>query len=254
MVGTLDHIQGSTFHGRRGEIKNAFSYPVDYVLMDADQAGPSLRLFSKDRRNVMAVHSKDHGGQVGHGFGADWVRAVLLDRGLPQFFNARIELLAQPRIWGRGFNPVSFWLVYNDLDALRVVIAEVNNTFGERHSYICHKDDLSPITREDHLSARKIFYVSPFQAVEGEYGFRFDIGPERVGVWIDYRAGEDGVYATLTGKRQRLTDGLILGLLVRRPLGFMRVMALIYWQALRLKLKGAVYSVRGRPPLNEVSG
>ena len=222
--------------------------------MDADQNTQMLRLFSKDRGNIMAVHTKDHGGKVGDGMGADWVRAVLLHNNLPQFFNARIQLLAQPRIWGRGFNPVSFWLVYNDEDEICVIIAEVNNTFGERHSYLCHNDDLSPITRTDHITARKLFYVSPFQPVDGEYGFRFDISDQKIGIWIDYRStGEDGVYATLTGPRQELTAGLILSLLVKRPLGFMRVMALIYWQALRLKFKGAIYKVRDLPPAQEVS-
>lgn len=253
MAVTLDLIQGSTFHGRRGEISHAFRYAVDYLLLDADAVTRPMRLFSKDRRNVVALHSRDHGGAPGEGMGADWVRAVLLDHQLTDFLDCKIQLLAQPRIWGRGFNPVSFWMVWDRADNLRVVIAEVNNTFDERHSYICYKDDLSPITREDHLSARKIFYVSPFQKVSGDYGFRFDITDDKIGIWIDYRAGEEGVYATLTGPRQTLTDGAIVKLLVRRPLGFMRVMALIYWQALRLKLKGAIYSVRGNPPAQEVS-
>jgi DUF1365 family protein len=72
------------------------------------------------------------------------------------------------------------------------VIAEVSNTFGDRHSYLCAHDDHRPITREDTLSAQKIFHVSPFQPIEGGYTFRFDIREDRVGVWIDYGPGTRG--------------------------------------------------------------
>ncbi|MEO1563091.1 MAG: DUF1365 domain-containing protein [Pseudomonadota bacterium] len=250
---TLDHIRGSTFHGRRGAVQNAFRYDVDYLLLDEDTSTRPFWLFSRDRRNIMALHSRDHGGTPGDGFGFDWVRAVMIDKGLMLFLDSRIQLLAQPRIWGRGFNPVSFWLIYGADDTLRIVIAEVNNTFGERHSYLCHKDDFSAIEPADHITADKIFYVSPFQPVEGGYGFRFEVDEERVGIFIDYRSGEDGVFATLTGRREALTDAGILRILLRRPLGFMRVMSLIYWQALRLKIKGALFRRRGTPPSMGVS-
>lgn len=249
---TLDHIRGETFHGRKGEIDHKFRYGVDYVMCDFDASPKTPRLFSRDRRNITALWTKDHGGEVGKGMGADWVRAVLIDQGLTRFLTAKITLLAQPRIFGAGFNPVSFWLVHTG-DDLRLVIAEVNNTFSERHSYLCHKDDFSPITREDHLHARKIFYVSPFQPVAGDYEFRFDITPQKIGVWINYTSGDDGVYATFTGARSRLTNGSILRSLITRPFGFLRVSALIYFEALRLKLKGAVYAVRGTPPSEGVS-
>jgi DUF1365 family protein len=91
--------------------------------------------------------------------------------------------------------------------APRAVISEVSNTFGDRHSYLCAHDDHRPITREDTLSAQKVFHVSPFQPIEGGYTFRFDIREDRIGVWIDYGTGNEGLYATLTGKRAPLTRG-----------------------------------------------
>ena len=63
----------------------------------------------------------------------------------------------------------------------RAVIAEVSNTFGDRHSYLCAHGDHRPLTREDTLSAQKIFHVSPFQPIEGGYTFRFDIRADRIG-------------------------------------------------------------------------
>ena len=166
---------------------------------------------------------------------------------------ARIELLAQPRVLGHIFNPVSFWLIYDAQDQLRTVIAEVTNTYRDRHSYLCHRDDFGPITRNDTLTSKKIFHVSPFQPVEGGYQFRFDITDERIGIWIDYTAGNGGLLATLTGKRAPLTNGRILSALLRRPFGSRRVLGLIHWQALKLWWKGVAFRSRPEPPETQVS-
>jgi len=245
----VDHIRGETFHGRKGAVTNSFRYGVDYLLLDADAAsGPGL--FSRNRGNLLSLWDVDHGGAPQAGRGAPWVREVLAAHGLPG--GDRVELLAQPRVLGHVFNPVSFWLCH-DAGGLRVVIAEVSNTFGDRHSYLCHRPDHAPITREDTLAAAKILHVSPFQPVEGGYTFRFDIGPDRIGIWIDYTTGEGGLYATLTGPRRPLTNAGILRTCLRRPFGSRRVLALIHWQALKLALKGARYRPRPVPPVDEVS-
>ncbi|MDZ4136438.1 MAG: DUF1365 domain-containing protein [Paracoccaceae bacterium] len=250
-----EHIRGETFHGRRGVITNAFRYGVDYVLLDPDQArgdqarGPSL--FSRNRGNLTSLWDVDHGGAPKAGRGVAWLREVLAAHGLPGA--ERVLLLAQPRVLGHVFNPVSFWLCHDAAGALRVVVAEVSNTFGDRHSYLCHRDDLAPITREDTIAARKIFHVSPFQPVEGGYGFRFDIRADRIGIWIDFSTGEGGVYATLTGPRRVLTNAAILRACLRRPFGSRRVLALIHWQALKLLVKGARFYRRPQPPADEVT-
>ena len=246
----VDHIRGETFHGRKGAVKNTFRYGVDYILLDpATAKGPSL--FSVNGRNVTSLHDTDHGGQPGQGRGADWVRDVLAAHGLPGA--DRIQLLAQPRVLGHVFNPVSFWLCHDGAGALRVVIAEVSNTFGDRHSYLCHRPDLAPLGREDTVRATKIFYVSPFQPVEGGYAFRFDIRDDRIGIWIDYTAGQGGLIATLTGRRVPLTNGGILRACLRRPFGSRRVLALIYWQAAKLRWKGVSFRSRPLPPTEEVT-
>jgi uncharacterized protein len=249
-MSTVEHITGSTFHGRKGAVDNRFRYGIDYVLLTPDDAqGPTL--FSCNRGNLAAICDADHGGAPGQGTGTAWVRQVLAEHGLPAA--PRIELLAQPRLLGHVFNPVSFWLCRDDTNALRVVIAEVSNTFGDRHSYLCHRADLAPITAEDHLTAQKIFHVSPFQPIAGGYEFRFDIRADRIGIWITFAAGENGVIATLTGRRRPLTNQSILWACLRRPFGSRRVLALIYWQALKLRWKGVAYRPRPEPPSKEVS-
>ncbi len=246
----VEHIAGETFHGRRGAVKNAFRYGVDYVLLDPEiDTGPGL--FSRNRGNLTSLWDSDHGGAPKAGRGVIWLREVLAAHGLPG--GEKVQLLAQPRVLGHVFNPVSFWLCHDAAGDLRVVVAEVSNTFGDRHSYLCHRPDLTPITREDRISAQKIFHVSPFQPVSGGYEFRFDITAERIGIWIDYSQGNGGLIATLTGPRAPLTNGAILRVCLRRPFGSRRVLALIHWQALKLWLKRAPFFTRPEPPEQDVS-
>lgn len=251
-MSVLDHIAGQTFHGRRGAVENDFRYSIDYVLTDPEAQTATPILFSRNKANLASLRDSDHGGAPKEGKGADWVRDILHLRDL-EVADGQILLLAQPRILGHVFNPVSFWLCHDMAGRLRVVIAEVSNTFGDRHSYLCYRDDLEPITRSDILTAEKIFHVSPFQPVEGGYTFRFDITDERVGIWIDYTTGNGGLYATLTGARKPMTSFGILRACLRRPLGSRRVLGLIHWQALKLWWKGAMYRARPEPPTQDIS-
>lgn len=251
MTSDIHHIAGQTYHGRKGAIKNAFRYSVDYVLLDAEAEVKTPRLFGRNKRGLTGLHDSDHGGAPGNGRGAAWVRDVLQQHQIRDV--AKIELLAQPRVMGHVFNPVSFWLCRRGDGALIAVIPEVSNTFGDRHSYLCAHADQRPIEASDTLQATKIFYVSPFQPVEGGYRFRFDITNERIGIWIDYAQTDGGLIATLTGQRKPLSNLSILRAAFRRPLGARRVLALIHWQALKLWAKGAIYRTRPTPPSEEVS-
>lgn len=245
----VQRIPAETFHGRKGAVTNAFRYSVDYLLLDPAKAkGPAL--FSRNARNLMAVHDADHGGAPGKGTGVQWAREVLQDHGL---FADRILLLAQPRLLGHVFNPVSFWLAYDHLGHLRAVIAEVTNTYGDRHSYLCHREDHAPITREDRILVRKVLHVSPFQPVAGSYEFRFDIRSDRIGIWIDYTTADGGLVTNLIGPRVPLTNLGILASALRRPFGSRRVLALIHWQALKLWLKRVKFNPRPTPPAEDVS-
>jgi len=242
------HLAATPLHTRRGGPGHAFCYGVDYVLIDPDvRTGPAL--FSRNRFNLASVHDRNHGGAPGHGAGAPWARGIFSERGVDDI---DILLLTQPRVFGYVFNPVSFWLAIKD-DTLSAVIAEVNNTYGDRHSYFCANPDLAPIGPRDQITVEKLMHVSPFQDVAGDYAFNFDIRPDRIAIRIDFRNGNNGLVATLTGLRAPLTNIAILTALMRRPAGALRTVALIFWQALRLKLKGARFRARPKPPNHEVS-
>ena len=249
-MSAVQHLKGETFHARRGGIENAFRYRVDFVLLDME-AGVGPGLFSRNAAGLVSLWDCDHGGAPGQGHGLVWVKDVLASHGLPG--GGSIRLLAQPRVLGHVFNPVSFWLCGDAGGDLRVVIAEVPNTYGDRHCYLWHREDLGAIRPEDHIAARKIFHVSPFQPVEGWYEFRFDVTPSRIGIFIDYTAGKGGLVATLVGKLEPLTNAGIVAACLRRPFGSWRVLTLIHWQAVKLWWKGARFHARPEPPVDEVS-
>ena len=247
----VEHISGETYHGRRGAVKNAFRYSIDYVLLDAEAQIRTPSLFARNAGALMSLHDSDHGGPPKAGTGAIWVRDVLKTHGVK--LAGRIDLLAQPRVLGHVFNPVCFWLCHDESGVMRAVIAEVTNTFGDRHSYLCHHDDMRKITKDETLAAQKIMHVSPFQPIEGGYTFRFDVTAEHVHIVIDYKRGDGGVIATLQGRRAPLTNSGIVMSLLRRPFGARRVLALIHWQAIKLWWKGATFRSQPKPPTKEVS-
>ena len=247
----VDHIDGWTWHSRKGELSNAFRYSVDYLMINPEATCMMPRLFSRNKGWLFSLHDKDHGGPPKDGKGVAWVKEILNEYDLA--LNGPIYLLAQPRMYGQVFNPVSFWLCYDEKVRLCAVISEVTNTYGDRHSYLCHHTDLRPIARSDRLFAQKIFYVSPFQPIKGEYEFRFDVQDDKIGIWIDLKFPGGGLMTNLIGKRSPLSNRTILKSLVRRPLASRRVLGLIHWQALKLWFKGAKYRKRATPPKTEVS-
>ena len=247
----VEHLQGHTWHGRKGAIKNAFQYSIDYALINLSASVSKPNLFSHNSPNLMSLRDRDHGGAPRAGRGLLWAQQVLQSHNLG--LEGDIFLLAQPRVLGHVFNPVSFWLCHDKSAQLCAVIAEVSNTFGDRHSYLCCHPDLRPITAQETINAEKIFHVSPFQPLTGAYTFRFDITAEAIDIKIDYTTPSGGVIATLRAAREPMTNRSILGALRRRPFGSRRVLALIHWQALKLWWKGARFHVRPEPPNTEVS-
>ncbi|MEO8241079.1 MAG: DUF1365 domain-containing protein [bacterium] len=245
-----EHIVGVTSHARRGAIRHGFRYGVDFVLIDPEARGGPL-LFSRNRLNLASVHDRDHGGPLKSGRGPVWAREQLAAHGLPDP-QVQLRLLTQPRFLGFVFNPVSFWLALCGED-LVAVIAEVSTPFGDRHSYLCHLPDFAPITPASRITTPKALHVSPFQDVKGGYEFSFEVSAARIAICIQHRNGTEGVVATLSGPRAPMTNAGLIGASLRRPLGTGRTLALIYWQALRLKLKGARYRSRPTPPKSEVT-
>lgn len=246
----MEHIQGQTYHARRGGLKNAFRYGVDYMLCDLSES-THPRLLSRNRFNLWSLWDHKHGGPRGEGHGTLWFKEALAERGFP-LKGAQLVLLAQPSFLWFHFNPVSFWIALHDGRPCAFV-AEVNNTFGHRHCYFCAHDDFRAIEKTDVMVAEKLMHVSPFQKVAGQYSFNFDMSDTAIAIRISYQNGDEGVLATLSGKRQPATSASLVWAALRRPFGAVRVVALIYWQALILWLKRAPFLKPPVPPTPLIS-
>jgi DUF1365 family protein len=245
----LEHIQAQTYHARRGGIKNAFRYGVDFVLSDLQEPGPLL--LSRNQFNLWALWDCRHGGPRGDGSGVTWFADILKKRGFP-VEKAQLVLLAQPSFLWFHFNPVSFWIALID-GKLCAFVAEVNNTFGDRHCYFCALDGFPPISKADTITAKKLLHVSPFQKVAGQYRFNFGLTDGAIDIRISYENGDQGVLATLSGGRKPATSISLLWAALRRPFGAARVVVLIYWQALILYFKHAPFRKKPKPPTPLIS-
>jgi DUF1365 family protein len=149
-----------------------------------------------------------------------------------------IRLLTQLRSYGHCFNPVSFYYCFDAAgERLEHIVAEVTNTpWGQRHAYVLSADESGgPLTG----SSDKRLHVSPFMSMDYSYEWRVTEPTERLEVHIEsHRAGARRFDATLCLRRRELTRGSLNRTVARYPFGTLRVLALIYTHALKLKLKG----------------
>ena len=144
-----------------------------------------------------------------------------------------VHQLTQLRTLGHCFNPVSFYYCFDADDRMTAAVAEVTNTpWGERHAYVIEGAGGSVIRG----GSAKQLHVSPFMDMDQRYSWSVAEPGETVSVHIENHRGGDKVFdATLSLRRRKLTTAALLR---RYPLGAIRVLALIYAQALRLKLRG----------------
>jgi uncharacterized protein len=152
-----------------------------------------------------------------------------------------VRMLANLRYLGHIFNPVSFYFCFDEGgESVTAVVADVTNTpWGERHAYAIGANGDGRVVRG---SLEKSFHVSPLMAMDYTYEWRATTPGDDLVVHIDSkRGGRTAFDATLSLRRRELSPALMRRTLLRYPAMTMRVSALIYWQALRLKLKGARY-------------
>ena len=183
---------GRVMHHRLRPAEHRFVYPVFFMRVPLSDphslAGP---LFGVNRPKLFSFMFRDHGARDGSA-PIDWIRALLEREGLDAA-DGEVWLQAFPRVLGYVFNPVSFWFCHDRAGALRAILCEVNNTFGETHHYLLAEPGGGPIPANAELAARKVFHVSPFCAIEGGYRFRFgDAGGRVLAGELDEGHGEDG--------------------------------------------------------------
>jgi hypothetical protein len=150
--------------GRRARLRLPDLLPAAADAQPARAAPPALR---RNRFGLLSFHDRDHGdgrADAWPGWTNCWPREGVHDA------DGEVWLHTYPRVLGYAFKPVSFWYCHRADGSLAAIVAEVNNTFGERHCYLLAGPELA-WGRE--LQARKVFHVSPFCRVQGSYRFRF---------------------------------------------------------------------------------
>jgi DUF1365 family protein len=251
---------GQVRHHRLRPADNRFSYGVFTLMLPLRALGSEPlgnRVCSRNRFNLMSFHDRDHGD--GKTPLLPWIDSLLQEEGIHDA-NGEIWLQCFPRILGYVFNPVSFWFCHRADGALRAILCEVNNTFGERHCYLL--DSGADMPWGQALTTKKVFHVSPFCAVEGDYHFRFmrsaqnlgSLQTERLVARIDYHDARGPLLLTsISGALQTLTTQSALLALVRHPLMTFSVVARIHWQAIRLLIRRVPFFKKPQPPARSLS-
>lgn len=243
---------GEVLHRRFVPVGHAFRYPAFFLRLplswlESGRPQDRPRLLGIDRFNLFSVMRRDYGARDGSPL-LPWIRGLLSDNGLRDA-DGEVVLYTLPRVLGYAFNPVSFWMCHDRQGRLRAVLCEVSNTFGEHHNYLVSSGDGGPIGTGACLRARKVFHVSPFFPVDGEYRFRFHESAGRSLFRIEYhRAGQPQLNTSLSGTAAIPTDLRLLRAFLRLPWLMVGVIARIHLQALKLWWKGAVFHRKPMPP------
>lgn len=236
---------GVVTHTRLKPRRHALRYDIFMLLLDLDelaQLDRDLKLFSAGRFNLVGFNPRRHGDGSATPLKAQ-VEAKLAAAGLPH--GGPVRLLAMPRILGMGFNPLTVYFCHAADGALSAILYEVNNTFGERHSYLIPAPEPgAPVVKQ---ACEKGFYVSPFMDMALSYAFRVRPPGEHVQVLVDVDDAEGRVLATgFVGERRDLTDRELARAWLTHPWMTLGVLGAIHWEALFIWLKGE--KIRTRPP------
>jgi hypothetical protein len=245
---------GEVLHRRLRPTEHAFRYPVYFLAVPLSRVESLARRgFGLNRFNLLSFHFRDHGARDGS-HPLAWIRDLLAAEGLAEAADGEVWLQTFPRVLGYVFNPVSFWFCEDREQRVRAILAEVNNTFGERHAYLLVHPDARPILPAEVLAARKAFHVSPFFSVAGGYRFRFHQTRNRRLARIDYHDDQgDLLHTSVSGAGEPLCARTLARAFLGYPWMTLAVIARIHWQALKLWTKRVPFVSKPLPPLEEVS-
>ena len=260
----LQFCQARVWHKRLRPFKHPLNYNVFSLRLRMDRPdqldSQSSWLFGVNRRRPVSFMNADHGYRDGGDLNA-WVSDTLTAVGVTHPGGA-VWLQTFPRLLGYVFNPVSFWYLHDPSGAVRVMIAEVNNTFGQHHHYVLTAPDGGEIESGQVLTCQKVFHVSPFCPVTGHYRFERVITPradkpsvDRVTIdYFDDESLDEPIIRTgIAVEPEDFTTRRLLRAFLRMPLMTFGVMLRIHWHAFKLWRAGATFHRLPDLPTEEVT-
>jgi uncharacterized protein len=221
-------VRASVTHRRTHPFTYEFGTATPMWLVDADDPDAA---FPRWLRRLASIRREDHFAADDHRPLRQKIRGFLDAQGVT-WTAQRVLMLSNARSLGYVFDPLTTYFCFDADGVLEGVLAEVHNTYGERHCYPLDVVNASP------AQVDKEFYVSPFFAVEGRYDIRARLAGSHVAVAISLTQGERTVFtASVHGELEPATTGRVLRAVARNPVPSQRVSALIRWHGIRLWLR-----------------
>ncbi len=236
-------FNGIVTHSRTDPFIHNFSYDATYFWFDIKNFQESL-LFKKNRFTMFSFYENDHGQK---NIKEELFKNITKNLKYKNLRIDYIKVLCLPRILGYSFNPISVFICFNKAKKAIFVIFEVNNTFNERHSYYCRIEDKS-----GEFYFKKKLYVSPFFKVQGYYKIKLKIINEKIFLKIDYEVKKKKIFsANFSGKAMELNYKNLMKIFFMKMLQNIKITSGIYFQALKLFIKGAKYIKKPIKPIND---
>lgn len=258
---------GSVFHKRERPKAHRFTYSLCMFYLDLDEIScvSKLSRFCSDKPwSVLRIKREDFHGDPDKSIKSEVYRTVKDKLGIT--LNGPVRALSHWRLWGVNFNPLSTYYCFDESgERLVAILAEVTNTpWFERQAYAIKIDEQCKSYTFD-----KVFTVSPFNPVNMRYLWRSSVPGSHLNVSIDtYQLAYSGtnqnnsgdveseclspvshtisdedlrVHASMSLERHMLTRTAIHWVLLKFPFNTLRVIGGIYWEALRLFIKGVPF-------------
>lgn len=227
---------GETWHLRQQPRQHEFTYPLYFLSIDLselDSLNKKLRLFGYNRRSLFSLLDRDYIDPSEQPIRIK-LQKLLAARNIT-IGTGVVKLITTPRFLGYTFNPVNYYVCFSESGTLQALIAEVNNTFGERHHYVLTEYEQAGNPSFIRFVFPKSFYVSPFLDVEGEYEILLNTDSDRFDIRVNISKNNRAIFSSrLSGSPVDLSSRTLISTALTFPLCAWLPMFRIHYQAFKL--------------------